>query len=81
MFSQKTNFLRDQSGMKKQLLTLQQLIDVMDPELYKHLGISPSINRSLSFIQGLLILTQRKSMALTYSSVSGTSYTFHIALV
>jgi hypothetical protein len=24
--------------MKKQLLTLQQLISVMDPELYRHLG-------------------------------------------
>jgi TBC1 domain family member 15 len=35
---QKQNFLRDQSGMKKQLLTLQQLIGIMDPELYRHLG-------------------------------------------
>ncbi|KAE9406343.1 RabGAP/TBC [Gymnopus androsaceus JB14] len=34
----KQNFLRDQSGMKKQLSTLQQLIEVMDPELYRHLG-------------------------------------------
>lgn len=36
---QKQNFLRDQSGMKKQLLTLQQLISVMDPELYRHFGL------------------------------------------
>lgn len=35
---QKKNFLRDQSGMKKQLSTLQQLIEVMDPELFRHLG-------------------------------------------
>lgn len=35
---QKRNFLRDQSGMKQQLSTLQQLISVMDPELYRHLG-------------------------------------------
>ena len=35
---QKQNFLRDQSGMKKQLSTLQQLIAVMDPELYRHFG-------------------------------------------
>jgi hypothetical protein len=28
--------------MKKQLLTLQQLIGVMDPELYRHLGLLPS---------------------------------------
>lgn len=34
----KKNFLRDQSGMKKQLSTLQQLIEMMDPELYRHLG-------------------------------------------
>lgn len=39
---QKQNFLRDQSGMKKQLSTLQQLIGVMDPELYRHLGRSIS---------------------------------------
>lgn len=26
--------------MKKQLSTLQQLISVMDPELYRHLGIA-----------------------------------------
>jgi hypothetical protein len=38
MVSQKQNFLRDQSGMKKQLSTLQQLIAVMDPELYRHFG-------------------------------------------
>lgn len=36
--SQKQNFLRDQSGMKKQLATLQQLLAVMDPVLYRHLG-------------------------------------------
>ena len=35
---QKQNFLRDQSGMKQQLSTLQQLIAVMDPELYRHFG-------------------------------------------
>ena len=39
IFLQKQNFLRDQSGMKKQLSTLQQLISVMDPELYRHLGL------------------------------------------
>jgi hypothetical protein len=37
---QETNFLRDQSGMKRQLSTLQQLIRVMDPQLYAHLGQS-----------------------------------------
>lgn len=33
-----SNFLRDQSGMRRQLSTLQQLIGLMDPELYAHLG-------------------------------------------
>ena len=37
-WDQESNFLRDQSGMKRQLSTLQQLIGVMDPELYAHLG-------------------------------------------
>jgi hypothetical protein len=37
---QESNFLRDQSGMKRQLSTLQKLIGVMDPELYAHLGES-----------------------------------------
>jgi hypothetical protein len=42
---QKQNFLRDQSGMKKQLSTLQQLIAVMDPELYRHFGESVHLAR------------------------------------
>ena len=45
---QKQNFLRDQSGMKKQLLTLQQLIGVMDPELYRHLGMRFSTSHQYS---------------------------------
>jgi hypothetical protein len=35
---QEVNFLRDQSGMKNKLGTLQKLISVMDPELYRKLG-------------------------------------------
>lgn len=38
-WSQSQNFLRDQSGMKKQLSALQQLLEVMDPQLYRHLGM------------------------------------------
>jgi TBC1 domain family member 15 len=48
--SQKQNFLRDQSGMKKQLLTLQQLIGAMDPELYRHLGRPAPLNFSVLFL-------------------------------
>ncbi|KAK0197171.1 rab-GTPase-TBC domain-containing protein [Armillaria mellea] len=46
----KQNFLRDQSGMKKQLLTLQQLIGMMDPELYRHLdGFLIAFKREFPF--------------------------------
>src|SRR4051812_30715715 len=31
------NFLRDQSGMRSQLVTLDQLVTLMDPPLWKHL--------------------------------------------
>ncbi|KAF5381100.1 hypothetical protein D9615_003903 [Tricholomella constricta] len=49
MHRMKQNFLRDQSGMKKQLLTLQQLIAVMDPELYKHLEQTDGLNLFFCF--------------------------------
>ncbi|KAG5646650.1 hypothetical protein DXG03_002640 [Asterophora parasitica] len=49
MHRMKQNFLRDQSGMKKQLLTLQQLIAVMDPELYKHLEKTDGLNLFFCF--------------------------------
>ncbi|KAJ7685102.1 rab-GTPase-TBC domain-containing protein [Mycena polygramma] len=45
----KQNFLRDQSGMKKQLLTLQELIQVMDPELYRHLEKTDGLNLFFCF--------------------------------
>ncbi|KAH8107121.1 RabGAP/TBC [Cristinia sonorae] len=43
------NFLRDQSGMKKQLSTLQQLLSVMDPELYRHLEKTDGLNLFFCF--------------------------------
>ncbi|KAH7924590.1 GTPase-activating protein gyp7 [Leucogyrophana mollusca] len=43
------NFLRDQSGMKKQLSTLQELIRVMDPELYRHLEKTEGLNLFFCF--------------------------------
>ncbi|KAH7889448.1 GTPase-activating protein gyp7 [Phlebopus sp. FC_14] len=43
------NFLRDQSGMKKQLLTLQELISIMDPELYRHLEKTDGLNLFFCF--------------------------------
>jgi TBC1 domain family member 15 len=45
----KRNFLRDQSGMKQQLSTLQQLIGVMDPELYRHLEKTDGLNLFFCF--------------------------------
>ncbi|KAH9856935.1 RabGAP/TBC [Lenzites betulinus] len=45
----KHNFLRDQSGMKKQLSTLQQLISVMDPELYRHFEKTDGLNLFFCF--------------------------------
>ncbi|KAG7092307.1 hypothetical protein E1B28_008669 [Marasmius oreades] len=49
MYRMKQNFLRDQSGMKKHLLTLQQLIGVMDPELYRHLEKIDGLNLFFCF--------------------------------
>ncbi|KZS99265.1 GTPase-activating protein gyp7 [Sistotremastrum niveocremeum HHB9708] len=45
----KQNFLRDQSGMKKQLSTLQQLLGIMDPELYRHLEKADGLNLFFCF--------------------------------
>lgn len=39
--------------MKKQLLSLQQLISVMDPELYRHLGTLLTLS-SISFYANLV---------------------------
>ncbi|EJU05764.1 RabGAP/TBC [Dacryopinax primogenitus] len=55
----KPNFLRDQSGMKKQLLTLQQLIAVMDPELYRHFEKTESLNLFFCF-RWILIIFKRE---------------------
>ncbi|KAF4120775.1 TBC1 domain family member 15 [Geosmithia morbida] len=38
------NFLRDQSGMRTQLLTLDQLVHFMDPKLWDHLQAADSTN-------------------------------------
>ncbi|KAI0721041.1 RabGAP/TBC [Cerioporus squamosus] len=55
----KQNFLRDQSGMKKQLSTLQQLISVMDPELYRHLEKTDGLNLFFCF-RWILIAFKRE---------------------
>ncbi|KAF5391468.1 hypothetical protein D9757_002033 [Collybiopsis confluens] len=59
MSRMKQNFLRDQSGMKKQLSTLQQLIEVMDPELYRHLEKTDGLNLFFCF-RWILIAFKRE---------------------
>lgn len=54
-----SNFLRDQSGMRRQLSTLQQLIGVMDPELYAHLEKTESLNLFFCF-RWILIAFKRE---------------------
>ncbi|KAI8998591.1 RabGAP/TBC [Trametes punicea] len=55
----KGNFLRDQSGMKQQLSTLQQLISVMDPELYRHFEKCDGLNLFFCF-RWILIAFKRE---------------------
>ncbi|OXC64970.1 hypothetical protein AYX13_05796, partial [Cryptococcus neoformans] len=54
-----SNFLRDQSGMKKQLSTLQQLISILDPLLYTHLERTDSLNLFFTF-RWILIAFKRE---------------------
>ncbi|EPY50372.1 GTPase activating protein Gyp7 [Schizosaccharomyces cryophilus OY26] len=53
------NFLRDQSGMQRQLETLRQLIQLMDKELYIHLEKTDSSNL-FCFFRMLLIYFKRE---------------------
>ncbi|KAK8191044.1 rab-GTPase-TBC domain-containing protein [Phyllosticta capitalensis] len=53
------NFLRDQSGMRLQLLTLDQLVQLMDPTLYLHLQKLDSTN-FFFFFRMLLVWYKRE---------------------
>lgn len=53
------NFLRDQSGMRQKLSTLQQLIHVMDPQLYRKLERTNSTSMFICF-RWLLIAFKRE---------------------
>ncbi|KAL5319385.1 hypothetical protein ACEPPN_012436 [Leptodophora sp. 'Broadleaf-Isolate-01'] len=53
------NFLRDQSGMRKQLLTLDNLVQLMDPKLYLHLQSADSTN-FFFFFRMLLVWYKRE---------------------
>ena len=53
------NFLRDQSGMRAQLLTLDHLVQLMDPQLYLHLQSADSTN-FFFFFRMLLVWFKRE---------------------
>ncbi|KAI0884429.1 RabGAP/TBC [Annulohypoxylon maeteangense] len=53
------NFLRDQSGMRNQLLTLDHLVHFMDPKLYAHLESADSTN-FFFFFRMLLVWYKRE---------------------
>lgn len=53
------NFLRDQSGMRKQLLTLDNLVKLMDPKLYLHLQ-SANCTNFFFFFRMLLVWFKRE---------------------
>ena len=53
------NFLRDQSGMRAQLLALDQLVQLLDPQLYKHLEAADSTN-FFFFFRMLLVWYKRE---------------------
>ncbi|KAL1970265.1 hypothetical protein VTN77DRAFT_5425 [Rasamsonia byssochlamydoides] len=53
------NFLRDQSGMRAQLLTLDHLVQLMDPQLYLHLQSADSTN-FFFFFRMLLVWYKRE---------------------
>nr|CEG04196.1 unnamed protein product [Fusarium clavum] len=53
------NFLRDQSGMRNQLLTLDQLVQFMDPVLWNHLQKADSTN-FFFFFRMLLVWYKRE---------------------
>ena len=53
------NFVRDQSGMKLQMSTLNKLLQFMLPELYKHLDKCNSIDLFF-FFRMLLVLFKRE---------------------
>ncbi|KAJ5778870.1 hypothetical protein N7457_006590 [Penicillium paradoxum] len=53
------NFLRDQSGMRGQLLALDNLVQLMDPQLYLHLQSAESTN-FFFFFRMLLVWYKRE---------------------
>ncbi|KAI9841934.1 MAG: GTPase activating protein [Thelocarpon superellum] len=59
MHRMERNFLRDQSGMRSQLLTLDHLVQLLDPALYLHLQSADSTN-FFFFFRMLLVWYKRE---------------------
>lgn len=59
MDTMERNFVRDQSGMKKQMLTLNKLLQFMLPKLYKHLEKCQSVDLFF-FFRMLLVWFKRE---------------------
>lgn len=69
----KENFAADQKGMSRKLMTLQDLIKVMDPELYDHFKGSDNLNMFFCF-RWILVIFKREflfSDIITLWEVSG----------
>ncbi|CAO3618918.1 unnamed protein product [Cunninghamella echinulata] len=74
-----TNFLMDQSGMHQQLLTMDNLLQMMDPNLYKHFQHTDSYNLFFCF-RWLLVWFKREfswNDTLTLWEVFWTNYLTH----
>jgi hypothetical protein len=59
LWLQQANFFRDQSGMHRQLLTMDMMLQFMDPSLYKHLENTDSFNLFFCF-RWLLVWFKRE---------------------
>ncbi|KAG9241110.1 GTPase-activating protein GYP7 [Calycina marina] len=72
------NFLRDQSGMRKQLLNLDQLVQLMDPKLYLHLQKADSTN-FFFFFRMLLVWFKREFAWVDILHLWETLWTDHLS--
>lgn len=72
------NFLRDQSGMRTQLLTLDQLVHFMDPKLWDHLQAADSTN-FFFFFRMILVWYKREFPWMDILRLWETLWTDHLS--
>ncbi|PYH94264.1 putative GTPase activating protein [Aspergillus ellipticus CBS 707.79] len=72
------NYLRDQSGMRTQLLTLDHLVQLMDPQLYLHLQSADSTN-FFFFFRMLLVWYKREFEWVDVLRLWETLWTDHLS--